>query len=231
MPALKSGKQQANKRRTLKAFFSWLRSEAGGNRLKLGEDPTARALKVPKSKPAERTKLNKAVEWEDVLKVRDGTKKNGKDVLGLQGHWRATFIVQMATGWHNTELKRFATDGFIEPYYGKQKAAGVLVVKHKSGAEHRTAVDEFTVWAALEMLGYGSFEPANYSKEVARISVLVTDSEFSAGQMRHTIATKMVNEGADIATVSTFLGHRSPATTLKFYATHAVSQNPSLSAV
>jgi hypothetical protein len=37
-----------------------------------------------------------------------------------------------------------------------------------------------------------------------------------------------VDAGADIATVSTFLGHRSPLTTKRFYATHATPRNPLL---
>jgi integrase len=229
LPPLQGQAQQANRRRTLKAFFSWLRSEDGGNRLRLAEDPLARALRVPKSNPAQRAKPNKAVPWDDLIKVRDGARVKGKGVPGLQAHWRAAFVIQMETGWHNTELRRFAVDGSIEPYVGKQTgAAAVLMVQHKSGSQHRSAVSAAAVAAARELQGYGTFEPANYSREVKRVAGEVGVSEFTAGQLRHSVATKMINDGADLATVSTFLGHRSPQTTKGFYVTHAVPLNPAL---
>jgi integrase len=230
LPPLQGQPQQANRRRTLKAFLSWLRSEDGGTRLRLAEDPLARALRVPKSNPAQRAKPNKAVPWEDLVKVRDGARVKGKDVPGLQDHWRAAFVIQMETGWHNTELRRFAVDGSIEPYVGKQVAAAVLMVQHKSGSQHRSAVSAAAVAAAKELQAYGSFEPANYSREVKRVAGEVGVSEFTAGQLRHSVATKMINDGADLATVSTFLGHRSPQTTKGFYVTHAVPLNPALGA-
>jgi integrase len=223
LPVLIGQSQQANRRRTLKAFFSWLRSEDGGNRIKLAEDPVARALKVPKSDPRARTKANKAVAWRDLLKVRDA----------LQGHWRAAFEVQMATGWHGTEIKRFAIGGVVEKYNGPQKGVGAVLVcpEHKNGGEHRSAVDKAAVAAAKQVLAYGSFEPANYSREVLRVSAVVKVKTFTAGQLRHSVATHMINDlGADLATVSTFLGHKSPATTARFYATHTVPKNPTFRA-
>ena len=44
---------------------------------------------------------------------------------------------------------------------------------------------------------------------------------FSPGQFRHSVATWAFEQGADPAAVSAFLGHKSPATTKKFYATLA----------
>ena len=35
-----------------------------------------------------------------------------------------------------------------------------------------------------------------------------------------------MNGGTDLKSVSTFLGHKSPRTTQKFYATHATPWNP-----
>ena len=45
---------------------------------------------------------------------------------------------------------------------------------------------------------------------------------FSPGQYRHSVATWAVEAGADPAAVAAFLGHKSPATTKRFYATLAV---------
>lgn len=127
LPPLKNQPQQANRRRTLRSFYSWLRSEDGDSRLKLVDDPTFKALKVPKADPKRRKKANKAVPWEHLVKVRDA----------LEGHWRATFIVQMATGWHGTELARFAKEGSIEKYTGPMNTAVAVLIgpQHKSGGE------------------------------------------------------------------------------------------------
>jgi len=51
---------------------------------------------------------------------------------------------------------------------------------------------------------------------------------FGPGQLRHSVATWMVNSGVPIAAVSTYLGHRSMATTRAFYARFAVPVNPLL---
>ena len=45
---------------------------------------------------------------------------------------------------------------------------------------------------------------------------------FTPGRFRHSVATWAINEGADPATVAAFLNHKSPRTTMRFYATHAV---------
>jgi integrase len=51
---------------------------------------------------------------------------------------------------------------------------------------------------------------------------------FGPGQMRHSVATWAVDAGVDLATVSTFLGHRSPLTTRRFYVAFATPRNPML---
>lgn len=49
-----------------------------------------------------------------------------------------------------------------------------------------------------------------------------TGATFKPGYLRHSVATWAINSGADPGKVAAFLGHRSPATTKKFYATHSV---------
>jgi len=44
---------------------------------------------------------------------------------------------------------------------------------------------------------------------------------FGPGVLRHSVATLAVNSGASPAAVAAFLNHRSPRTTLRFYATLA----------
>ena len=43
------------------------------------------------------------------------------------------------------------------------------------------------------------------------------------GRYRHAVATWAVERGVDLRAVASFLGHRFPATTRKFYATHATA--------
>ncbi len=52
------------------------------------------------------------------------------------------------------------------------------------------------------------------------------EASFGPGQYRHTVATRMLNAGADPAAVAAFLGHKSPHTTRRFYATLAVVPVP-----
>ena len=47
---------------------------------------------------------------------------------------------------------------------------------------------------------------------------------FGPGQFRHSVATWAIQAGANPAAVAAFLGHRSPQTTRRFYATHAVTE-------
>ncbi len=233
LPPLKNQPQQANRRRTLRSFYSWLRSEDGDSRLKLVDDPTFKALKVPKADPKRRKKANKAVPWEHLLKVRDA----------LEGHWQATLIVQMATGWHETELARFAKDGSIESYTGPMKTAVAVLIcpQHKIGGSFRTVVEADTLKAAQVLRAYGSFEPKNYSRAVRDVATELARKEakagvpiearlqaFTAGQLRHSVATHMINNGATVYEVATFLNHRSLETTKKFYAIHSIPWNPML---
>lgn len=227
LPPLKGGPQQANRRRTLKSFYSWLRSDAGleqnGFRLKVEDDPTFDVLRVPQVEPSRRRRPNnKAVPWAHLLAVRSE----------LTGHWKDIFVVQMATGWHGTEIARFARNGSIESYSGAMKdAAGVLICPlHKVGGEHRTAVDATALESAKAVRRYGSFSPKRYTHEVMRVAANIGGEvqPFSAGQLRHSVATNMIERGATVYEVATFLGHRSLETTKKFYATHAIPWNPLL---
>jgi hypothetical protein len=48
--------------------------------------------------------------------------------------------------------------------------------------------------------------------------------EIRPGQFRHSVATWAINEGEDPASVAAFLNHKSPRTTMRFYATHAAEE-------
>ena len=220
LPALESGGGKAHKVAVLKALYSWLRRER--RMITLAEDPVAGG---GLSAPAARKKHGsgpKAVDQKVVKLVRKE----------LTGGWADAMDLQAATGWHVTEVKRFATAGEIEPATAAQKAQGiaaVLVVEHKSGDQHRTAVNAETLGAAKRLRKKGGFAISWYHRAVkAAGKAAGLKKPFGPGIMRHSVATWAVNQGADLAAVSTFLGHRSTETTKRFYATHATPRNPLL---
>jgi len=150
----------------------------------------------------------------------------------MMGNWRDALDLQTETGWHVTEVQRFTASGEIEPPTAEQKehsVAGVLIVQHKSGAQHRTAVSAKTLAAAQRLRERGGFSTEWYHRAVkAACKAAGLRKPFGPGVMRHSVATWAVEAGHDLAMVSTFLGHRSPLMTRKFYATHATPRNPML---
>ncbi len=222
LPVLKPGRPSRQHRiALLKSLYAWLRTVKRD--LTLNEDPTAGgALKVPQTAdPAvRRREANKAVPREHVELAREH----------LAGGWRDALDLQAATGWHVTEVQRFAVGGEIEPPAPSQQemgVAGILIVKHKSGAQHRTGVTATTLEAAQRLRERGGFAIGWYQKAVKSACLAAgLKKAFGPGQMRHSVATWAVDSGVDLPTVSTFLVHRSASTTQRFYATHATPKNP-----
>ncbi len=221
LPALdkKGVTSRTHRIEVLKHLYSWLRTVKRD--LKLDEDPTAGgALKVPQADPSKRSIANKAVLREHVDLALEH----------MIGGYRDALQVQRWTGWHVTEVQRFAVSGEIEPpapSLREQGVAGVLVVQHKSGAQHRTAVPASILEVARRLRERGGLSIARYMMAVrSACKAAGLKQSFGPGQMRHSVATWAVNDGADLPTVATFLGHQSQSTTRKFYATHATPKNP-----
>jgi integrase len=218
LPPLERAAGRSHKIAVLKAVYAWLRKVR--RELALDEDPTAAGgLTMPSPRKPQRP--SKAVSREHVERARKH----------LMGSWRDALDLQKESGWHVTEIQRFATDGGIEPPLSSQRdlgIAGVLVVKHKSGEQHRTAVSAKTAAAAQRLRKRGGFSIAWYQRALRAACKAAGIAPFGPGRMRHSVATWAVDDGTDLAAVSTFLGHRSPRTTKTFYATHATPRNPLL---
>lgn len=214
-PALVGTKARAHRIATIKAIYSWLRKVK--HALTPAQDPTFGTLSVPQSDPNARLMKDKAVSKKDYLKTREQ----------LDGHWRAALDVQAGTGWHITEVKRFAEGGAIEDHPQKSKAkgvAGVLVCPEtKAGGLLRTAVGKDVLVAAGLLLERGTFSVEKYGLAMKAACLTAGVPGFTPGRMRHSVATWAINSGADPAQVSAFLNHKNPRTTRKFYATHAVA--------
>jgi len=73
--------------------------------------------------------------------------------------------VQAGTGWHVSELVRFAKMGSVEPYRGEAEGiAGVLVCPQtKSGEPLHTAVSAEVLEAGKRLLERGSFSFEKYN--------------------------------------------------------------------
>jgi integrase len=214
-PALEHAPGKRHRIEVIRALYGWLRKVR--NDLAPTEDPTFGALPVPQPRPAQWTR-SRVIPREHYLLAREH----------LVGPWRDSLDVLAGTGWHVTELIRFANDGAVEPLPKAMRveagAVGVLVCpRHKSGDTHRTAVSADVLEAAKRLRErrwpadskfpfYDAIEGACRAAEIPRLN---------PGAFRHSVATWAIEAGADPAAVAAFLGHRSATTTRRFYATHA----------
>jgi integrase len=261
LPAMKRRDATAKHHRVavLKFFFTWLRTEV--HRVTTAEDPVFGQLQVPQTRAAQLTR-SKVVPRDHVLlaieqlraeqrrreagrEAREEPRRSKGEGSVLQlvrpselakgqgdGPWADALTVQAGTGWHTTEIQRFAADGMIEPlprHVQQEGVAGVVVCPmRKSGEPQRTRVGPEVLEAAKRLRAHGAFSREWYDRAVRAACDLVKrpDGEtgipvFTPGKLRHSVATWAIEAGADPAQVAAFLGHRSPRTTRKFYATHA----------
>lgn len=210
-PALSGTAGRAHKIAVLKFFFAWLRKEK--HLVALAEDPTVDMLPVPQAKPAQ-LKKSKVIPAEHYETARKH----------LVGHWRNALDVQAATGWHTTELVRFAEGGAIEPppTGAGPDVAGVLVCPwHKIGDANRTPVSAEVFEAGKRLREHGHLPYERYCEAVKAACKAAGIEPFTPGRFRHTVATHAINSGAPMAAVATYLNHRSPQTTRRAYATLA----------
>jgi integrase len=229
-PALKDAPGRRQKVAVLKAFYAWLRAER--HLIALAQDPVAGALRAPVARP-EQWVRSKVIPREHVDLVRGRMPARYNDALE----------VLSGTGWHKTELVRFADDGAVEPVPRGREAEGaaVLLCPHtKGGAPLRTIVSKRVAAAARRLLaakpdqraGRGRTLSEHYLNRAIADAVAEVNAEraalgkkpiekFTAGRFRHTVATWAIEAGAPREAVAAFLGHKSWATTQRFYATLA----------
>jgi site-specific recombinase XerD len=214
----------------LRSLYTYLR---GTDRIATAEDPTYGKPRIaPPSRPAQET-IDKAIDaadlettlgYLDAAWAARGDTDEERDRRGRR--WGDLLRLLDGTGMHVSEAVRFAGGGRIEALPDGRKAteqeAAVLVVPlHKSGAPYRVAVSAATAKVAERVRSSGSFSEAVFYS-VLRKAAEATGAKVLPGRFRHTVATAAVNSGATIEQVGNFLGHKSAATTRKFYATHGV---------
>lgn len=248
LPALKRRDATAKHHRiaVLKGLYTWLRTEA--HRLTTAEDPVFGQLKVPQARAAQLTK-SKLIPRDHVLLVieqlraeeveRRAARAARGNVVAMKKEprdapWSDALTLQAGTGWHSTEIQRYAAEGTIEPlpkHAQQEGVAGVVVCPmRKSGEPQRTRVGPEVLDAAKRLRAHGSISREWYDRAVKAACKAVKRPDgkvglpvFTPGRLRHSVATWAIDNGADPAVVAAFLGHRSPRTTRKFYATHSSS--------
>jgi integrase len=213
LPKLSGAPAKPQKIAVLKVVYAWLRTVR--HDISTAEDPTFGQLSVPQSKP-EQLRRNKALPRDHLaLAIEHLASDRWRDLLRVLG----------GTGMHVAELERFAADGAVEPLPRDGRAEGaegaIVIPSTKAGDPLRVAVGAEVLAAAKRVLEAGPFDRAHFDKAVTSACAAAGIPRFGAGQLRHSVATWAVNAGADPATVSSFLGHKSPRTTKKFYATHS----------
>ena len=214
LPALDGVPGRKHRIETLKAFFSWLRKER--HFLTRAQD-VCLDLTVPAPRPEQWT-TPKAIPRASFLRV----------IAKLEGDHRDGLQLLDETGWHVSELVRFARAGEIEPVPAGRAddAAAILVRRHKNGEPLRTAVGANGKAAAERLRAKGTFSVSRFYEAIKKASDRLVDEgqipeAITPGRMRHTLATRAVEAGATPQAVSAYLGHKSEATTKRFYATLA----------
>jgi integrase len=198
----------------LKALYGWLRKVE--HRILPEEDPTLDALVTPQAKVAQRTR-SKVIPNDHYQKA----------LAKLEPKWADLLVILAGTGWHCTELLRFSRGGEVAELLPTQQTAGAAWLLrapyHKNGEVQQTQVSDDVGQAAQRVLDRGTFSVVRFYRAIHKACDEAGVKRFTPGRFRHTVATAAVQRGAPLPAVATFLGHKSMATTKKFYATMAVA--------
>lgn len=190
----------------IKGFFAWLRRER--HLLTSAEDPTL-DLPVPQADP-EKYRRRKALARP---RVRNA-------LLNLKGPHKDCLLLLMSTGWHVTELERFirSPDSEIVIRKKRSRVLATLVTKHKGGEPTRTPILYPEHLKAAQRLRKRGEVPRRLNKTVKAACRKAKVEPFTLGVLRHSVATWAHEDGASIADIAEFLGHKDQRTTRRFYA-------------
>jgi integrase len=197
----------------LKGFFTWLRKERG--LLKHHEDPMP-DVRIPERKSAKEQGRARDVPFKTALAVYRHLRADVRDVLQLLS----------GTGWHLSEVGRFAEKGEIrKDPTGKSKA--VLVVWHKRKEDSVTGLSNpLHIAAAKRLREQGWILSRGRLAELMRLAndaAGVPEGErLHFGDMRHCVGTWSVELGEDMRDVARAFNHESEKMLRRHYVRHAV---------
>lgn len=213
-PALDRATNPRQRIETIKAFYGWLRKER--HTISAAEDPTYGTLSVPQGRPEQ---------WVTPKIIPRAS--HDAACKAITQPWRDMLTVLAGTGWHVTELERFIRSGIVADLpssasHGHGAFKVLVCPRRKSGEMQRTAVSAEVAEAAARLRARATYAQVPFYRAVAAACRAAGVEPYSPGRYRHTVATWAIEAGADPAAVAAFLGHKSPATTRRFYATLAV---------
>lgn len=177
----------------LKSFMNWLLGEG-----ELEKHPMlgVRGSKFTNKNPASR----KAIKTADALKV----------IAILPGLYKSAYIVQLATAWHATEIKRFIENGKID--------GNVLTTWHKRKDWHPVAVSPEALTEAKKLkLGGKAFSLDTYADLVRAATQGLGLEKAGPGNVRPTVVTAAIEAGHTPGEVQQLTGHTSMAMINKIY--------------
>ncbi|HET6410612.1 MAG TPA: hypothetical protein VFG53_01030 [Anaeromyxobacter sp.] len=168
------------------------------------EENTLHALRVPQTEPAQSQGKKRPVSVDQLKLVMENlTGQVNRDVV----------TVLLATGWHASELRYFATEGEIQPApaeYRRTGTAAILVTLHKKGKTRRwkpRRVAEAAQAAAERLQAHGGFDLARVDKALRAACAAAKITPFGLGQIRHVVASYAKAAGATDAQRAAFLFH------------------------
>jgi integrase len=133
----------------------------------------------------------------------------------LPAPWCWAWSLQAATGWHTSEVWRFAASGEVDP------CAGTCTTRHKSGKPHSTRVPPSVMDGARRLrasgVGVADQRPRLYAEAVKVAARGLGLPDYRAGWLRHTLATSALERGHTAEAVGAFLGHASGAMVRRVY--------------
>ena len=214
-----SGKRNVMmKVQALRSFAAWLRTTK--YLLTRAEDITL-DLKSP---PRRATKdwRQVAVEPERIRAILPHLPAESRDVM----------VLRLGTGWHGTEVERFARTGRIYRTPGKTillmtsegaervPLLAVLRVKHKIGGDTNTPIIHAEHLAAAERIQHRGRVPnqLTLNRHTTKACELAGVERFLNWHLRHSVVSNAIEEGADLEHASVFVGHLNVDTTRKHYA-------------
>lgn len=187
-------------------------------------DRTARLLQ---SKDFKNIKLEKAIDESEVLTPAE------LDEITAQAGPRTALIIELLrkTALRVGELVSIGVKNIAETNEGHYKIN--IIGKGKKERSIYISADLYSRINAtfdgktylIETSSGRPYHPANIRKMVSRVGIKaskqmerkITVSNIHPHAMRHSWATNALEAGADLLTVSQYLGHASPETTAKYY--------------
>lgn len=203
---------------SIKVLFRWLRTERG--LVTRAQDVTLDFI-TPPFKPRQDTGASKAVEFERLSKV----------VPLLAAHVRDVLELLAATGWHISEVRRFANPEIgrfrFRDAADKPEVLATIGTRHKVGGRwHFTALlAQAHVDAAVRIRERGKVvDRTILRRHLKRACEEAGVKAFNMGDMRASVLTWLRLAGVPPETAMAYVGHTSVETQNRFYVNAEVAK-------